>query len=167
MKKTTKLIAMLTVISLLTVLAGAALADDKIYTSSVFKIPLDRVERPEEINVVEPEAEPEVTEEPVVEPEPEPVPEQPAGEAQPAKPVERQVKIFSSRKDVVIENEIIELSSELIGFDDVVVHYQWQVDRGDGAGWVDVEGATRPKHSFVARRDTILYNWRLIVSVDE
>ena len=77
------------------------------------------------------------------------------------------MKIYSSREDVVTEGEIIELTSKLIGFDGVEVHYQWQVDRGDGEGWVDVEGATRSKHSFIAKKDTILYSWRLIVTVDD
>ena len=80
---------------------------------------------------------------------------------------ERKVQIKSSRPDVVIEGEIITLYSRLTGFDDVEVHYQWQVDRGDGNGWVDVEGATGATHSFVARPDTILYNWRLLITVDE
>ena len=81
--------------------------------------------------------------------------------------VERQVKIYSTRKAKVYETEIIEMTSELIGFGDEEVTYQWQVDRGDGAGWVDVEGATGPNHSFVARKDTILFSWRLIVTADD
>ena len=108
------------------------------------------------------------------EPEPEPEFELEFAEEQPAEEqgweepeVERQVLISSNRKDVVIEGEIIDLYSELIGFDGVQVYYQWQVDRGDGAGWVDVEGATEPNHSFVARKDTILYSWRLTITTDE
>ena len=81
--------------------------------------------------------------------------------------VERKVLIRSSRGDVVIENQLITLTSKLIGFDDVDVHYQWQVDRGDGNGWVDVEGATGADHSFAATKDTILYSWRLIITTDE
>ena len=81
--------------------------------------------------------------------------------------MERKVLITSSRKDTVIRDQFITLYSELIGFDGLEPHYQWQVDRGDGNGWVDVEGATGATHSFVARPDTILYNWRLIVTVDE
>ena len=41
----------------------------------------------------------------------------------------------------------------------------WQVDRGDGLGWVDVEGANKWKHEFVANEETIKYSWRLIVNV--
>lgn len=264
MKNSKKLIAMLTVIALLTGLVGMALADDKIYTSGTFKIPRNRVviisediagqqpaaeselteaelplelptgepaediselplelpgEQPAEdvsqqpLNVPEEQPGEQTTEQPAedVSEQPLNVPEeqtteqpseqpaeqpaeqtgeqpaeqpaeqtteqpaeeqkaeQPAEQPKPAekKPVERQVRIYSSRKDVVIENEIIELTSELIGFDDVEVQYQWQVDRGDGKGWVDVEGANRSKHSFVARKDTILYNWRLVITVDE
>ena len=81
--------------------------------------------------------------------------------------VERQVKIYSTRKAKVYETEIIEMTSELIGFGDEEVTYQWQVDRGDGLGWVDVEDATRWKYTFIVDRETALYNWRLIVTVVE
>ena len=78
---------------------------------------------------------------------------------------ERTVTIRSSQGDVVTEGEIIYLTSKLKGFDGLDIAYQWQVDRGDGAGWVDVEGAKRSKHMFVADKDTITYSWRLIVTV--
>ena len=78
---------------------------------------------------------------------------------------ERSVQIRSSQGDVVTEGEIIYLSSKLKGFDGLDIAYQWQVDRGDGAGWVDVEGANRSKHMFVADRETIQYSWRLVVTV--
>ena len=82
-----------------------------------------------------------------------------------AKTPERSVMIRSSQGDVVTEGEIIYLTSKLKGFDGLDIAYQWQVDRGDGAGWVDVEGANRSKHMFVADRETITYSWRLIVIV--
>ncbi|MER1994847.1 MAG: hypothetical protein ABS897_12480 [Eubacteriales bacterium] len=78
---------------------------------------------------------------------------------------ERTVTIRSSQGDVVTEGEIIYLTSKLKGFDGLDIAYQWQVDRGDGAGWVDVEGANRSKHMFVADKETIQYSWRLIVTV--
>ena len=82
-----------------------------------------------------------------------------------AKTPERSVMIRSSQGDVVTEGEIIYLTSKLKGFDGLDIAYQWQVDRGDGAGWVDVEGANRSKHMFVADKETITYSWRLIVTV--
>ena len=63
--------------------------------------------------------------------------------------------------------EVIELTSQLIGFGDADIHYQWQVDRNDGAGWVDAEDGNRWKYTFLADRTTVMYNWRLIVTVDE
>ena len=87
-------------------------------------------------------------------------------DAAPAEPV-RRVRIFSSQGDVVTEGEIIYLTSSLEGFDGMDITFQWQVDRGDGAGWVNVEGANRSKHSFVASKETIKYSWRLIVNVDD
>ena len=78
----------------------------------------------------------------------------------------RQVIIKSSQGEVVTEGEVITLRCELIGFDDdEQVTYQWQVDRGEGNGWEDVEGATKGKHIFIADRNTIRYSWRLIVNV--
>ena len=204
MKKSTKLIAMLTVTTLLVCILAAAIAEDRIFTSEVFSIPKERVEQTilqqpgeetpqpattEQKDQQEESAEPEIgsdewwdadsgeetgtvtetengtgeetegtspegTAETNTEPEPEPMPE-------------RKVQIKSSRPDVVIEGEIITLYSRLTGFDDVEVHYQWQVDRGEGAGWEDVEGANGPEHSFVARKDTILYSWRLTITTDE
>ena len=174
MKKSTKLIAMLTVITLLSGLLAVAVADDKIYTSPTFKVPKDRVELPVEQPEEEPTETPDETEEPEATPEtpaeegtePEQQ-EQPDQPEQPEGTVERKVIITSSRKDSVIRDQFITLYSELIGFDDVEPHYQWQVDRGDGNGWVDVEGATGTTHSFVATPETVLYNWRLLISVDE
>lgn len=78
---------------------------------------------------------------------------------------ERSVTIRSTQGDVVTEGEMIYLTSKLKGFDGLDIAYQWQVDRGDGQGWVDVEGANRSKHSFVASKETIQYSWRLIVTV--
>ena len=163
MKKSTKLIAMLTVIALVATMAATALADDKLYTSTVFSIPKERVE--EDLSQIE-MPEPQKEEEPE-EPEPEEVFEEEPEEKNTEGKTQRKVLIKSSRGDTVIEGEIITLKSKLVGFDGVEVHYQWQVDRGDGEGWVDVEGATGPEHSFVARKDTILYSWRLTISTDE
>ena len=163
MMKSTKLIAMLTVIALLACVLGTAVADDKIFTSGIFSIPKERVEMELAEQYTEKETEPEEE----TEPEPEEDVFEDEDEPEEGTEVERKVLIKSSRKDVVIENEIITLYSKLVGFDDVEVHYQWQVDRGDGEGWVDVEGATGSEHSFVARKDTILYSWRLTITTDE
>ena len=82
-------------------------------------------------------------------------------------PEERQVLVRSSRRDTVTGGEVIELTSQLVGFGEAEVHYQWQVDRNDGAGWVDAEDGNRWKYTFLADRTTVMYNWRLIVTVDE
>ena len=201
MKKTMKLIAILTIMTVLIGLVTLAVADDKIYTSPTFKLPKSRIVQPE------PEAEPEVTEEPgtvpeeTEEPGTEPEGTEPEGTEEPGTepestepegtepegteesgtepegtepeepaPVERKVMIYSTRKDVVTEGDIIELTGALIGFDDVpdeAIHFQWEVDRNDGAGWVAVEGATKWYYKFIANKETILYNWRLTVTVSE
>ncbi len=181
MKKTIKLIVLLSIMAVLTGLVTLAVADDRIYTSPTFKIPKNRIVEPAEPEgTEEPGTEPEGTEEPGTEPEGTEEPgTEPAGTdesgtgtegtGEPA-PAERRVMIYTTRKDVVTEGDIIELTGALIGFDDVpdeVIHFQWQVDRNDGQGCVDVEGATKWYYKFIANKETILYNWRLIVSVDE
>ena len=245
MKKTLKLIAILTIMAVLIGLVSLAVADDKIYTSPTFKLPKSRIVEPEEKpedteepgtepeqtaepgtepegteepgtepeqtvepgtetdgteepgtepegteepgtepeQTVEPGTEPEGTEEPGTEPEgteepgtePEGTEEpgtEPEGTDEPEAPaeVERKVMIYSTRKDVVTEGDIIELTGALIGFDDVpdeAISFQWEVDRNDGEGWVAVEGATKWYYKFIANKETIMYNWRLTVTVNE
>ena len=183
MRKLMKLIAvtMMTALLLCIVISCAA-ADEKIYTSPVFKLPKDQLtewidnqqEEPEEPEeTVTPEELPEESEE---QPEEDEKPEQPEENEKTEEPEEneeensrpeRAVLIFSTQRSVVTEGEFIYLTSELIGFDDVEVTYQWQVNKDDGLGWVDVEGATRDKHMFVASEETIRYGWRLIVTIVE
>lgn len=175
MKSQKKLIVIMTVIALLICAAmTCALADERIYTSPAFKLPADKItewveSQPEETEpedvkpeegIPDDETEPDETEPDETEPDE----TEPAAEG---KEPERKVTIFSSQGDVVMEGEIIYLTSKLEGFDGLDIAYQWQVDRGDGAGWVDVEGANRPKHMFVASRETIQYSWRLVVNVIE
>ena len=189
MKNLMKLFAIVAVVTLLLAAAiTCALADEKIYTSPAFKLPKDKIqqwvedlpeeETPEEETLPEGDetsAEPAEDGEPAEQPaEGEAVPEEgdvPAEgqEAEPDEPAEpeRSVSIFSSQGSMVTEGEIIYLTSVLEGFDGLDVTYQWQVDRDDGNGWVDVEGANRDKHMFVASKETIRYSWRLIVNVDE
>ena len=193
MKNQKKLIVIAAIIALLicAVLMSCAMADEKIYTSPTFKLPAEKIqewadgqpeeETPEEVKPKEgtpEEGEPEdewLDEDPR---EGEGLEGQPEGETPAegqegevgevvgeAKAPERTVTIRSSQGDVVTEGEIIYLTSKLKGFDGLDIAYQWQVDRGDGAGWVDVEGANRSKHMFVADKETIQYSWRLIVSI--
>ena len=181
MAKTRKLIALLTVLALLAGTMAAALADDRIFTSEAFSVPKERIdplmlEQALNGQTTDPEAEAASgTEEPGAEPEESPEeapvkeekPEELPAQEEEAKPAQRQVLIFSSRKETVVRGELITLTSTLIGFDGVTVHYQWQVDRGDGNGWVDVQGANGATHEFRATEETILYAWRLNITVDE
>jgi hypothetical protein len=79
--------------------------------------------------------------------------------------VKRQVIIESSQGEIVTEGDRITLTSHLVGFGDSKVVYQWQVDRGDGNGWVNVDGANGYQYQFIANRETIQYSWQLIVTV--
>lgn len=244
MRNLMKLIAVTAMTALLLfALVTCASADEKIYTSPVFRLPRERLERAEEIfEAQEEEAGPEEAEEPAEEPAEETAEEpaeapaeegnvpgteaeepaespaeepaeapaeegtasgeeaaEPAGEdtvpgekteapeeeadgdedfeelgddagevtGEPARP-KREVIIHSTQGAVVTEGDQITMTSELRGFgDDEQVAYQWQVDRGDGAGWVDVNGATKFKYTFIANEETIKYSWRLVVNVIE
>ena len=170
MRNLMKLIAVTAITALLLfALITCASADEKIYTSPVFTLPTDRLERAEEIlNNQEQEGEPEDSE---AEPEDEDGSleelDEGAGELEgQSGKAKREVIIKSSQGSIVTEGDRITLTSELRGFaDDEQVEYQWQVDRGDGAGWVDVNGGTDYKYTFIANRETIQYSWRLIVNV--
>ena len=193
--KTKLIVIVTMIALLMCAVISLAIADEKIYTSPTFKLPADQLmewveEQPEgeasEEGTLEEgtpeegtpeegepeEGEPEeersedgsVEDETVTPAETEAVGEegQVVGET---KEPDRSVTIRSSQGDVVTEGEMIYLTSKLKGFDGLDIAYQWQVDRGDGQGWVDVEGANRPKHMFVADRETIQYSWRLVVNV--
>ena len=193
MKNQKKLIVIAAIIALLicAVLMSCAMADEKIYTSPTFKLPAEKIqewadgqpeeETPEEVKPEEGTPEEGELEDEWLDEDPredEDLEGQPEGETPAegqegeegevvgeAKVPERTVTIRSSQGDVVTEGEIIYLTSKLKGFDGLDIAYQWQVDRGDGEGWVDVEGANRSKHMFVADKETIQYSWRLIVTV--
>jgi hypothetical protein len=189
MRNLMKLIAITAMtVLLLCALITCASADEKIYTSPVFKLPRERLEQAEEIlDSQEQDGEPEESEEPaegtdeegdIPEDEEGDVPEEDededfeelgddAGEMNEEPGTQkREVIIRSSQGAVVTEGDQITMTSELRGFgDDEQVEYQWQVDRGDGAGWVDISGATKFKYTFIANEETIKYSWRLIVNV--
>ncbi|MBR2511971.1 MAG: hypothetical protein IKE49_02765 [Firmicutes bacterium] len=176
-----KLIAITAMTALmLFALITCACADEKIYTSPSFTLPLDRLEKAEEIlEAQEQAAAPEEQEETA-----EPGEEDPDEGEDPAEdegfeeldddagevtgePVEekRRVLVKSSQGAIVTEGDQITLTSELYGFGDHLVEYQWQVDKGEGAGWEDINGGDRYKYTFIANRETIRYSWRLIVNV--
>ncbi len=71
------------------------------------------------------------------------------------------VTIFTSRKTVVQPGETIYLTSELIGFDNYEIKYQWQVNTG--SGFVDISGANADTYCYQASIETLAYDWRLMV----
>lgn len=175
MRNLMKLIVITALVALLICVAmTCAMADEKIYTSPVFKLPVDRVQAdewaesqpeettPEEVPEETPEEGEDLPDQPTQAPDGETAIE-PEEQGQP----QRYVRIYSSQGSVVTEGEIINLTSELIGFDGVEYTLQWQCDKGDGAGWTDVEGGTRGSLTFIASRETIQYSWRLLVNIIE
>ena len=205
MRNLKKLIVITAITALLfCVLMSCALADEKLYTSEVFKLPKELLiqaiesqkepeaelpENPEEVEAPEGEGipgedlEPEETEE-SGEQEPEEIPGEgePAevpdeqepdelpGEPEAEEPVKaaKKVVITSNQAAIVTEGDLITLRSELIGFEDVSnITYQWQADKGNGAGWEDMNGGNEADYTFVANRDSIQWSWRLIVNYDD
>ena len=172
MRNLMKLIAITAMTALLLfALITCASADEKIYTSPVFKLPPELLEQADEL--IEAQAEEEVPEESdEVEDEDEFDEDEGLADLDDAgsmndEPgeVKRQVIIESSQGEIVTEGDRITLTSHLVGFGDSKVAYQWQVDRGDGKGWVNVDGANRYQYQFIANRETIQYSWQLIVTV--
>lgn len=171
MRNLMKLIAITAMTALLLfALITCASADEKIYTSPVFKLPPERLEQAEELIEARAEEEGEPEESDEVEDDF----DEDDGLAdlddagsmnEETGEVKRQVVIESSQGEIVTEGDRITLTSHLIGFGDSKVVYQWQVDRGDGNGWVNVDGANGYQYQFIANRETIQYSWQLIVTV--
>lgn len=174
MRNLMKLIAITAMTALLLfALITCASADEKIYTSPVFKLPQERLEQAEELIEAREEdeaGEPDESDEDVVEDdldEDDGLTDLDDAGSMNDEPeeVKRQVIIESSQGEIVTEGDRITLTSHLVGFGDSKVAYQWQVDRGDGKGWVNVDGANRYQYQFIANRETIQYSWQLIVTV--
>ena len=83
-----------------------------------------------------------------------------AEEAPEAEPVLK-VTIFTSRKAVMTEGESIELTSELEGFDNYEIRYQWECNKGEG--FEPVEGANDATFVYAASLETLGWDWRLTV----
>ena len=171
MRNLMKLIAITAMTALLLfALITCASADEKIYTSPVFKLPPERLEQAEELIEARAEEEGEPEESDEVEDDFDEddgladLDDAGSMNEEPAE-VKRQVIIESSQGEIVTEGDRITLTSHLVGFGDSKVVYQWQVDRGDGNGWVNVDGANGYQYQFIANRETIQYSWQLIVTV--
>ena len=76
---------------------------------------------------------------------------------------EMKVTIFSSRRSVMKEGELIHLSSRLEGFDGYEIKYQWECDKHDGSGFRDIEGADGSQYSFSVSAESLTWDWRLSV----
>jgi len=80
-------------------------------------------------------------------------------------PIEKTVTISSSRGPVVTYGDTIYLTSVLTGFENCEVYYQWQCDKG--AGYEDVSDGTAASYEFIANKETLSWNWKLIVYYQE
>ncbi len=83
-----------------------------------------------------------------------------------ASPLTRRiVNVYSDMSDTIREGDIITMTGELIGFDGMDVKLQWQFD--NGTSWIDVPGANKLTHAFVATAETVNYSWRLSVNPND
>ena len=72
------------------------------------------------------------------------------------------VSIQSSFKGIARKGEIIHLTGVVTGAEGLEVSYQWECDQG--SGFEAVEGATEAVYSFEADAQSLLWNWRLVVT---
>ena len=77
------------------------------------------------------------------------------------------VTVFSDAKVNMSIGDSVNLFIRTTGLDGYRLSYQWYVDKGDGYGFVPVEGATGDTVTFVATRETLSYDWQIVVDVEE
>lgn len=77
------------------------------------------------------------------------------------------VTVFSDAKVNMSIGDSVNLFIRTTGLDGYRLSYQWYVDKGDGYGFVPVEGATGDTITFVATRETLSYDWQIVVDVEE
>ena len=77
------------------------------------------------------------------------------------------VTVFSDAKVNMSIGDSVNLFIRTTGLDGYHLSYQWYVDKGDGYGFVPVEGATGDTITFVATRETLSYDWQIVVDVEE
>ena len=64
----------------------------------------------------------------------------------------------------IYHNDEIKLLSHLSGFEHCsMIQYQWQVNKHDDNGFVNVEGANNATYSFRASSETLSWSWQLVV----
>ena len=73
------------------------------------------------------------------------------------------VTIFTSRRKTVRVGEPVTLTSRIEGFDGFEIRYQWECDKHDGAGFLDVSGADEDSYTFSASAESMSWDWRLSV----
>lgn len=115
------------------------------------------------------EGEPEIKQTEVKTPEAGEQVAEPTGEDEPAEETredfpELTVKIRSNLRTQMTEGETVRLTCVVEGLAGRTATYQWQVDKGNG--WQDVPDATDSILSFSADRETLAYNWRVIVEAE-
>lgn len=87
--------------------------------------------------------------------------EEPTGEDAEDPTANMKVTIFTSRKAVMVEGDIVQLTSRLEGFDGYEIRYQWECDKG--FGFEAVIGANADTYSFTLSDETLTWSWRLTV----
>ncbi len=74
---------------------------------------------------------------------------------------EMKATIFSDRRPVMTEGDIVTLTSRLEGFDGYELYFIWEVDKG--SGFEEIPDSNYPTYSFEATAETLSWGWRLEV----
>ena len=82
----------------------------------------------------------------------------PTEESTPQLTPEMAVYIFAA-----LNGDMIDLTSQIEGFEGYKIGYQWECDKMDGVGFQNVEGATESTYSFLMTAENIQWEWRLTV----
>lgn len=73
------------------------------------------------------------------------------------------VKIRSNQGAVLMPGQVVTLTAELTGFEDIEVALQWQAF--DGETWQDIEGATGMTFDYEVTPATVNCLWHLVVTI--
>lgn len=145
------------------VMGSAAMAVEKVYS------PVFSILESGDVQLIKPELteeSAEATEDPMAESTPEPSLEP---------PVQREVKVTCEMGEVLKEEQEFTLKAELMGYEGVEAHVQWQYDNGmdeDGDGhldgWQNAPGQSDTlSYAVEATEETLSAQWRVLVTIAE
>lgn len=67
---------------------------------------------------------------------------------------------------IILEGTILRLNTKVYNADGANLTYTWYLDRKDGKGYILVNNATNSYYDFKATRDSIFWNWKVVVTAE-